>query len=110
MLSIAGELERVESREEFALGATAGDLEALLVNWLNEVLWWSDGKQIAFHEFHVQEMAHEPDNVRIAAIGTGEPRDLARHRAKLIIKGVTYHQLKLVETLDSWVAEVFLDV
>ena len=110
MLSIAGEPERVESREEFALGATAGDLEALLVNWLNEVLWWSDGKQIAFREFHVQEMAHEPDNVRIAAIGTGEPRDLARHRAKLIIKGVTYHQLKLVETLDSWVAEVFLDV
>jgi SHS2 domain-containing protein len=109
MLSIAGEIKHVEPRQTFALSATAADLEALLVNWLNEVLWWSDGKQIAFREFRVQQIDEGGDAMRVAAIGAGEPRDPARHRAKLIIKAVTYHQLKVVEALEGWVAEVFLD-
>ena len=106
MLSIAGEVEDVQRTEQFALSATGADAESLLVNWLSEVLWWSDGKRIAFREFRVREI----DMTHVAAEGLGEPSDPARHRAKLIVKAVTYHQLKLEETPRGWMAEVFLDV
>jgi SHS2 domain-containing protein len=106
MLSIAGELENVRPVHPFPLTATGADAESLLVNWLSEVLWWSDGKQIVFRQFNV----HELDSAHVRAEGWGEPRDPERHRAKLIVKAVTYHQLKLVQAPGGWLAEVFLDI
>jgi len=106
MLSIAVELDNVCAAEQFLLSASGPDAEALLVNWLNEVLFWTDARGIVFREFRVQEI--EP--IHVSGIGWGEARDPARHRAKLIIKAVTYHQLKLEHTKQGWLAEVFLDI
>ena len=106
MVSIACEVEKVRPAAEFPFSATGADTELLLVNWLSEVLWWSDAKRIAFREFRVGQI----DAAHVSGIGLGEPWDPARHRAKLIIKAVTYHQLKVAETPEGWLAEVFLDV
>ena len=106
MLSIAGELDNVRPAQTFPLTASGMDAESLLVNWLSEVLWWSDAKHIAFGQFRI----HEINDTNVSAVGLGEPRDPSRHRAKLIVKAVTYHQLTLTRTPEGWRAEVFLDV
>jgi SHS2 domain-containing protein len=106
MLSIGCEIEDVAPRVEYALSATGTDYESLLVNWLSEVLYWFDGKCIALREFRVAQLAQ--DSIRVAA--WGEPRDGARHSAKLIVKAVTWHQLKIARSGDGWLAEVYLDI
>ena len=106
LLSIALELEEVSASLEYPLAATGSDYESLLVNWLSEVLYWVDGRQLAFHHFRVDEIS--PTAVR--GTGVGEPRDPVRHRTRLIVKGVTYHQLKVVQIVDGWRSEVFLDI
>jgi len=106
LLSIACELEDIVPREEHRVEAVGTDYESLLVCWLNEVLYWFDGKRIAFRQFRVEEM--EPG--RVTAVGWGESRDALRHRAKLIVKAVTWHQLKVSSSNGGWMAEVFLDV
>jgi len=106
LLSIASEPEAVHPREEYALEVAGADDESLMVNWLNEVLWWFDGKGIAFREFRVTAL----DASGLRAIGIGEPRDAARHPIRLIVKGVTYHQLKVAESGGRWIAEVYLDI
>ena len=106
MLAIAQELEDVSPRMEYPLAASGTDYESLLVNWLNEVLYWSDGKQIALCGFQVNEISENA----VAAIGLGEPRNAAHHRAKVIVKAVTYHQLKVMQTPEGWCAEVYLDI
>ncbi|MFB3829804.1 MAG: archease [Bryobacteraceae bacterium] len=106
MLSIAGEPSSAEPRDEYPLEAEGGDLESLLVNWLSEVLWWHDGRRIAFREFRVTHL--EP--VALRATGYGEPRDPARHRARIIVKAVTWHQLKIAQSGGGWTAEVYLDI
>ena len=106
LLSIACEIEDVAARDEHHLEAAATDYESLLVAWLNEVLYWFDGKRIAFRRFRIQEL--EPE--RVSAVGWGESRDALRHRAKLIVKAVTWHQLKVRQSNGGWMAEVFLDV
>jgi SHS2 domain-containing protein len=78
----------------------------LLVDWLNEVLYWFDGKRIAFRSFRVTEFR----DTAIGAVGAGEPRDPERHRARLIVKAVTYHQLKIERRGGVWLAEVYLDI
>jgi SHS2 domain-containing protein len=76
------------------------------VDWLNEVLYHFDAKGIVFAEFRIHEL--KPWSVRATA--TGEPRDPARHPPKVIVKAVTYHQLRVAREGDRWVAEVYLDI
>lgn len=106
LVSLAADPAAAEPREEFALEAEGGDYESLLVNWLSEVLWWLDGKRIAFHSFKVTHI--EAAGVR--AIARGEPRDPERHSSRLGVKAVTYHQLRVAPENGRWVAEVYLDI
>lgn len=97
---------RIDSREELSLVANAADYEALLVNWLNEVLYFSDSKRLALGSFEITEL----NETRIECIARGEPRNPLKHPAKLIVKAVTYHQLKISRAPDGWSADVFVDV
>ena len=106
LVSIASETERVEPRQEYGLAAEGAEYESLLVAWLEEVLFWFDGRRIAFREFRVGEIGP----TRVAGSGLGEPRDAARHQAKLIVKAVTWHQLRVAQQAGGWVAEVYLDI
>jgi len=106
MLSIAGDPAAAEPRHEYPLAAESGDRESLMFDWLSEVLFWSDGRRIAFHDFRVAELT----GTAIRAVGRGEPCDPERHRARLIVKAVTYHQLKVERRGALWVAEVYLDI
>jgi len=106
MLLIAADPAAVLPREEYPLAVESGDRESLMVDWLNEVLYWFDGKRIAFRDFRVTQF----HDTAIEVVGTGEPRDPLRHQARLIVKAATYHQLKIERRGRLWVAEVYLDI
>lgn len=106
MLSIAGDPAAAEPREEHRLAVESGDREGLLVDWLNEVLYWFDGRLFAFRDFRIDTLS----DTRIDATGIGEPRHPDRHRARLIVKAVTYHQLRVEERGGQWIAEVYVDI
>jgi SHS2 domain-containing protein len=106
MLSIACELTNISPVREYPFEASGSDIESLLVNWLNELLYWTDGKQIAIARVRVKTI----DSQHVVAVGMGEPRDPARHRMRIIVKAVTYHQLKVEQAADGWSAEVYLDI
>lgn len=101
MLSIAG-AESTTGDIEYPLKAAGSDYESLLVAWLSEVLYWLDAKGIGFRSFHVTLL--HPD--RIEAVGLGKPG----HFATLVVKAVTWHQLRIARTADGWMAEVYLDI
>ncbi len=107
LTSIALEPDAIEPRERYPMEAAGPDLESLLVNFLNEVLWLLDGRRLALCGFTVGPVADRP---QISAFAFGEPFDPARHRAKLLVKGITWHQLRVEREGDGWVAQVFLDI
>ena len=96
----------VRARERVEINAVGVDYESLLVNWLNEVLFYVDGRRMAFGEFHITRL--EP--TAIECIGSGEARDPERHAARLVVKAVTYHQLSIRENAGGWTADVYLDI
>lgn len=106
LLSIAGDPAAAEPRQEYHLAVESGDRESLLVDWLSEVLYWWDGKRVAFREFRIGNFTDRS----LEAVVLGEPREAERHRAKLIVKAVTYHQLKIEQAGGGWIAEVYLDI
>jgi SHS2 domain-containing protein len=106
LVAIALNPENVEARETIALEAKGESREALLVNWLSEVLYWIDGEHRAMRGFKVRELTEG----RVAGEAQGERRNAARHEPRLVVKGITYHQLKIEQSEQGWLCEVYLDI
>lgn len=88
--------------EPYPIAAGGADHGEQLVNWLNEVLFWLDARRVVFARFEV----HAPGQ----GVGWGEPRDDGKHPPRLVVKAVTFHQLRVERTSGAWVAEVYLDI
>lgn len=97
LAAITMDTSRAEPREQHSIRIGGGTLEERLVHYLNEVLWLIDGRGIAPARF-------EP-----AALW-GEPRDPVKHPPRLVVKAVTFHQLRVWQDAEGWGAEVYLDV
>ena len=106
LLTIASDPNAALPGAEYALSVESGDRESLLVDWLNEVLYWFDGRRIAFRELRVLQYS----DTALSALGVGECRDPERHRARIIVKAATYHQLRIDCRDGLWSAEVYLDI
>jgi SHS2 domain-containing protein len=106
LAALAVDLDAAEPRQCFPLAAAGEDEAALLVNWLSEVLYHLDGRRLVLCRFQVDEV----EAGAVQGKAWGEPWDPARHVARRVIKGVTYHQLRIGKDESGWIAEVFLDI
>ena len=106
LIAIILDPSEIHGSEEVVLTAEGGDRESLLVNWLNEVLYYVDTKRFAFESFVVEFPS--PEQVRASA--RFEMRDPLRHPVRLSVKAVTYHQLRVSSVGGKWIAEVYVDV
>lgn len=91
MFSIIAELDRVKGNHSRRLEVSDGDLEGLLFEWLNRLLYYFDVEMLLFKRFEVNILSES----RLKAICYGEPYDPSRHRLKTGVKSATYHMLKV---------------
>jgi SHS2 domain-containing protein len=91
MFSIIADLENVREKETRRVEITADDIEGLLFEWLNSLLYYFDVETLLFKTFHIIEFG---DN-RLAADCRGEKYDPARHKIKTGVKSATYHLLEV---------------
>jgi SHS2 domain-containing protein len=85
---------------------TADDREALLVDWLNYLLYLFDIEGFLGRDFQVESLTPQ----RLEARVSGESFDAARHPERTGVKAATYHQLSIVPAKDGWQATVVLDL
>ena len=79
--------------------------EFLLFDWLNELLYRFDTRHFVCSEFKVTLTATGLD-----AKVRGEPLDPSRHRLDHEVKAITYHELKVEQSPEGWLAEVIVDI
>jgi SHS2 domain-containing protein len=91
MFSLMADLEKVEPRQKLAIKAEADDIEALLINWLNELIFHEDTDKMIFKEFKVTKLTGK----LLEATVSGERIDLKRHSFSRPIKAATYNQLEI---------------
>jgi SHS2 domain-containing protein len=106
LVAIAMDNHDVNPVKSIAISATGDSNESLLVNWLNEVLYCLDGERLAIAQCKVRDLTE----VRVTGEVLGEPRNAARHEPRMVVKGVTYHQLKIEKDERGWSCEVYVDV
>jgi len=96
-------LRRRATRE---VSLKAFDREALLVDWLNHLLYLFDVDGFVGRDFQVVSLTDEHLEARV----TGESFDPARHPSLTGVKAATFHQLSIVPAGDGWQATVVLDL
>ena len=91
MFSIIAGLDGVKEGESRRVEITEDDMESLLFEWLNSLLYYFDVEMILFKRFDIIEFG---DN-RLVAVCHGEKYDPSRHRLKTGVKSATYHMLEV---------------
>jgi len=88
-----------------ALSCRAADDEALLVAWLNTLVYEMATRRMLFSDFEVGIADH-----RLHARARGEPLDAARHQPAVEIKGATWTALRVAPSQGGWLAQTVVDV
>ena len=102
---MAGDLQAVRLAEEVHITLAADDLDALLRDWLGELLYTFHVRKLMFADFTVSV-----GESGLQGTARGEPMDAARHKLDVEIKAVTWHGLKVERSSEGWLAEVIVDI
>jgi len=99
-------LEGVEEHEVRTVEVRGDDLGGLLYNFLDELLYVHDIDHLVFSGVDVG-LEEEPLQLRANCLG--ERFDPNRHESGIVIKAVTFHQMKIEKGEKDWTIRVVLD-
>ncbi len=105
LVAVIADPESVAEREPVEIACAAPDDEALLVDWLNALVYEMATRRMLFARFAVAI-----EDGRLAATVWGEELDAARHRPAVEVKGATYTALSVRREGGRWIAECVVDV
>lgn len=104
LVELSGVVERAERR--FAVAAD--DPELVLVEWLAELLHAFEGDGFLVRRAEV--VVSGENGSALTAVAFGEHYDPERHALRVLIKGVTYHALRVNRDARGWTAHVVFDI
>lgn len=100
----------VAAREAVANECTAPDLDLLLLDWLNALVFEMATRRMLFARFDLA-IAPAEDGPRLQARAWGEPVAVARHQPAAEVKGASFCELKVAQQADGqWLAQCVVDV
>jgi SHS2 domain-containing protein len=109
MHAMVEDLATIVPREQRTWSLHEAQLDLLLLQFLQELLFYKDAQRLLLRVYAVQITAHD-QGFALEARAAGEPLDPARHALGADVKGVTLHRLQVVQTPKGWQATVVLDV
>jgi SHS2 domain-containing protein len=102
-----GSIPKIESKGEFQIKIKSSDLEQLMVDWLDEILYIYSTDYIMISEFQIEINLEE---FSINAFVQGEKLSEQLLKGTGEIKAVTYHMIEVKKVNDHWEATVLFDI
>ena len=106
LFSLITEPDSVEQKLHLNLEVSSEDIDSLLIEWLNELIYFFDTKRMLFNRFDIGIVT----NYELKVACYGEEFDPMKHKIKVGVKAATYHMLKLVKSGDGYKARIILDI
>lgn len=106
MTAAITKIASVVPRTSIRISCEAPDVELLLVDWLNALVYEMATRSMLFSRFEVKLQ-----DTHLTAQAWGEAINVARHHPATEVKGATYTALKVAQQPDgSWLAQCVVDV
>jgi len=106
LFDLITDLDKIEAKTSLTLNIEAVDREDLLVSWLRELLYFHQSEGYLLNDFVLQDLEEQS----LRATVKGEVYETNRHELLREIKAVTYHQLKITQEKERWVARMVFDI
>ncbi|MDA8157084.1 MAG: archease [Actinomycetota bacterium] len=104
--SLLTDTEKIREEKTIEVKAKGDNLESLLVNFLNELVFIFDTKGMLGKKVAVSTLGNGTATAGIS----GEEFDPERHPRGLLVKAATYHNLKVENKNGRWEVEVIFDI
>jgi SHS2 domain-containing protein len=106
LFSLITEPESIEEKLQQGLEINSEDRDSLLVEWLNELIYFFDAEHILFSRFEIENLTHK----QLKATCYGEKIDPSKHKIKTGIKAATYHMLEVDKDSSGYKAQIIFDI
>jgi protein archease len=103
LMAAPAQIETQVSRE---VNAEGHDLVALLVAWLNELIFLFDTEFLLLKQFQISDFT----DTSLRATVSGEPYDATRHDLSSAIKAVTWHEAEVRPIAEGYQARIIFDI
>jgi len=102
LVNIMYNIENVEKKQQIHIFAEGDELENLLFDWLDKILLLMLIDKVIFSKFKIDITLDKPsDKYLLTGYGEGELVDISKHELKVEIKGITYHEMKILNYKDT---------
>jgi SHS2 domain-containing protein len=106
LFNLMADLDNLKEEVKREVEISAEDIEVLLIEWLNELIYISEVEHIIFNRFEIKELS----NTQLKAACFGEKIKSGQHRLKREIKAATYHMLKLNKEDGHYKVQIIFDI
>ncbi len=103
------ELDLIAAREERKFALENNELDLLLLNFLQELIYYKDAEQLMLRIVHVEVKGEAPP-FSVKATARGETLAPERHHPRVDVKAVTLHKFRLERTDRGWKTFIILDI
>jgi SHS2 domain-containing protein len=102
-------LEAIEAREMRRIDLSNDELDMLLFDLLQELIYLKDSERLLLR---IQEVQIDEKEGRyfLKARAEGEPLNAERHHQRADVKAVTFHEFSVEPVDGGWRARVLLDI
>lgn len=94
-VEVALDASTVKELGQTQVSVSGSNLDRLLFNWLDEVIYMLITEGFAVRKFDVK--ISQNGDYRLDAVMSGEPLDLKRHRFRVEIKAPTFHCMEILQ-------------
>ncbi len=102
---------KVEPKLEVEIEVRGFDLEQLLFNWIDEILYRLDAERFALSRIDDLKVLKVNDEYVLRAKVVGERYDVRKHGFKgTIVKAMTYHMMRIEKVNDVWRVQYVVDI
>jgi len=102
-------LDAIEPRETRHIELSSDDIEMLLFDFLQELIYFKDAARLLLRVRDVR-IEERDEKYSLKAETAGEPLDAARHHQRADVKAVTLHDFSVEKENGGWKARVLLDI
>lgn len=109
MMNLIVSPKKVKKKIKKEIKIEALDLESLMFNWLNEILFYFDAYFLIFSDFDIEISKIKDEKFILRAICYGDKISEKKYQIKENIKAATYHELEIKKN-DVWTAKIIFDI
>ena len=105
LFNLITDLDKVDEVVSRDIELTAPDIESLLVDWLNDLIYIFDAENILFKRFDISQLTPTQLKARVY----GEKVNTSKHELRRGVKAATYHMLRVAKN-NGYQARVIFDI